>query len=92
MTRFVTTTFLAAQLWLLISIHVGQRSPRWLWILPTMYVAAVNLHPGWPQGLAILVGVTGIVAAMQARRRWVGTGGTSHLPLRTLALVLVGCL
>ena len=89
--QLFSTAFLAVELWLLISVHTGYHSPRWLWALPPLFGLWINLHPGWPQGLAILVGVTGMVAAMQARQRWLSTGGTSKIPLRTLGLVLVAC-
>jgi hypothetical protein len=89
--QLFSTAGLAFQLWLIASVHTGQRSPRWLWILPPLYAAWINLHPGWPQGLAMLVGITAALVAMQARRRWLGTGGTSGMPMKTLALVLVAC-
>jgi hypothetical protein len=76
-----TTALLAFQLWLLVSVHLGQRDWRWLWVLVPVYALAINLHGGWVQ-LPITLAVVG--AALVVMRRW---GEASHL-----ALVLVACL
>jgi hypothetical protein len=45
---YVTSLFLAFKLWLLMSVHTGQRSWRWLWGLPPLFALWINLHAGWP--------------------------------------------
>lgn len=90
--QLFTTVFLAVELWLLVSVHTGRRSWRWLWGLPPLYALWINLHPGWPQGIVLLIAITAAVGVMALRRRWLGTPLTSHLPLSPLALVLGGCL
>jgi hypothetical protein len=86
-----TSLLLAVALWLLITIHVGRRSWRWLWALPPMCMLSINLHGGWPQLVLQLVAIMAAVGAMAIRRRWLGSGVASHLPLRHLALVLGAC-
>jgi hypothetical protein len=49
-----TSAFLVVELYLLISVHTGRRSWRWLWVLPPMYALWINLHAGWPQGMVML--------------------------------------
>jgi len=56
-----------------------------------MMALSINLHGGWVQGVAMLVAVTGAVAAMEVRRRSLGRGATSLIPLRYLAMVLGAC-
>jgi hypothetical protein len=86
-----TTAFLAIELWLLTSVHLGRRPWRWLWVLPPMCAIWINWHGGWPQGLVMLVAIAVALAAMEVRRRWRGHGGTSHLTLRSLAMILGAC-
>jgi hypothetical protein len=86
-----TTVFLAIELWLLVSVHLGRMSPRWLWALPPMCALWINLHGGWPQGVLMLVAVMGALMLMQIRGRWLGDGATSRLPLGHLGLVLGAC-
>ena len=90
--QLFTSVFLAVALWLIVSVHTGQRSWRWLWMLPPLYALWINLHAGWVQGVVLLVAITGALVLMEMRRRWLGRGATSHLPLWSMALVLVGCL
>jgi hypothetical protein len=90
--QLFTSAFLAVELWLIVSVHTGQRSWRWLWALPPLYALWINLHPGWVQGMVLLMVVTGALGLMEIRRRGLGRGATSHLPLWSMALVLVGCL
>ena len=90
--QLFTSAFLAVALWLIVSVHTGQRSWRWLWALPPLYALWINLHAGWVQGVVLLVAITGALVLMEMRRRWLGRGATSHLPLWSMALVLVGCL
>ena len=90
--QLFTSVFLAVALWLIVSVHTGQRSWRWLWMLPPLYALWINLHAGWVQGVVLLVAITGALVLMEMRRRWLGRGTTSHLPLWSMALVLVGCL
>lgn len=90
--QLFTTLLLAAELWLIISVHLGHRSWRWLWVLPPMMALWINLHGGWVQGLAMLAVITGAVAAMAIRRHWSDRGVTSAIPLRPLMLVLGACL
>jgi hypothetical protein len=68
--QLFTTLLLACQLWLLISVHTGQRSWRWLWVLPPVYALWVNLHGGWVMGIAMLGAVVVALGAMEVRRRW----------------------
>jgi hypothetical protein len=49
-----TSAFLVVELYVLISVHTGRRSWRWLWVLPPMYALWINLHAGWPQGMVML--------------------------------------
>jgi hypothetical protein len=86
--QLFTTALLAAELWLLISVHTGCRSWRWLWALPPMGALWVNLHGGWPQGLATVCVVSGAVLVTHYRRRVLGRRAITHLPPRHLALVL----
>jgi hypothetical protein len=37
-----------------------------------MYALWINLHPGWPQGLIIVVSIIAAVAGMHVRQRWIG--------------------
>jgi hypothetical protein len=90
--QLFTSVFLAVALWLIVSVHTGQRSWRWLWVLPPLYALWINLHAGWVQGVVLLVAITGALVLMEMRRRWLGRGPTSQLPLWAMALVLVGCL
>jgi hypothetical protein len=89
--QLFSSVLLAVTLWLLISVHMGCRSSRWLWLLPPMFACWINLHGGWPQGLALLLVITGAVVVMKVRQHLAEAGDTSHLPLRSLALVIVGC-
>jgi hypothetical protein len=89
--HLVTTALLAAQLWLLVSVHTGRRSWRGLWTLPPAYVLWVNWHGGWAQGAAMLMAVFGALGLMGLRRRWLGGGATSRLSWRQVAPVLVAC-
>jgi hypothetical protein len=57
--QLFTTAFLACELWLLISVHTGQRSWRWLWLLPPLYTMWINLHGNWVSGLLMLEAVLG---------------------------------
>ena len=68
--QLFTTALLAGQLWLLISVHTGERSWRWLWVLPPVYIFWVNTHAGWVQGIAMLVVIGLALVAMDVRRRW----------------------
>jgi hypothetical protein len=61
-------------------------------MLPPLYTLWINLHAGWVQGVVLLVAITGALVLMEMRRRWLGREITSHLPLWSMALVLVGCL
>jgi hypothetical protein len=61
-------------------------------VLPPLYALWVNLHAGWVQDVVLLVAITGALVLMEVRRRWLSRGATSHLPLWSMALVLVGCL
>jgi hypothetical protein len=88
--QLFTSAFLAVELWLIVSVHTGQRSWRWLWALPPLYALWINLHPGWVQGMVLLVAITGALVLMEMRKRWLGRGATSHLPLWSMALVLAG--
>ena len=90
--QLFSSAFLAVTLWLIVSVHTGQRSWRWLWALPPLYAVWINVHAGWVQGVVLLVAMTGALVLMEVRRRWLGRGATSHLPLWSMALVLVGCL
>jgi hypothetical protein len=90
--QLFTSVFLAVSLWLIVSVHTGQRSWRWLSVLPPLYGLWINLHAGWVQGVVLLVAITGALVLMEMRRRWLSDGATSHLPLWSTALVLVGCL
>jgi hypothetical protein len=68
--QLFTSAFLACQLWLVVSVHLGTRDWRWLWVLPPMYALWINLHAGFVQGMAML-GVVGVaLGAMELRRRW----------------------
>jgi len=42
--QLFTTAFLACELWLITSSHLGQRSWSWLWVLPPLYALWINLH------------------------------------------------
>lgn len=64
-----TTVLLTVELWILVSVHTGRRSWRWLWVLPPAYAIWVNLHPGWPQGLAMLLAKLTTRLAMDLRGR-----------------------
>jgi hypothetical protein len=86
-----TSALLACELWLLVSVHLGQRDWRWLLTLVPLYALWINLHGGWVQGMLMLVVVGLALVATEARRRWLGREATSHLSLRHLALVLVAC-
>jgi hypothetical protein len=86
-----TTMLLTLELWLLISVHTGRHSWRWLWALTPLFALHINLHGGWPQALLMLVAIMVARVAMEVRRRWVGSRVTSHLPLRHLIPVLVAC-
>jgi hypothetical protein len=87
-----STVFLALELLVLMSVHTGHRSPRWLWLLPVIFVVWVNTHGGWINGLAMLVAVTAAVAVMALRRCRPGHDALiSDLPLGSLALVLCAC-
>jgi hypothetical protein len=90
--QLFSSVIMAVALWLIVSVHTGQRSWRWLWVLPPLYALWINLHAGWVQGAVLLVAITGALVLMEMRRRWLGGGATSHLPLWSTALVLVGCL
>jgi hypothetical protein len=90
--QLFTSAFLAVALWLIVSVHTGQRSSRWLWVLPPFYALWINLHAGWVQGVMLLVAITGALVLMEMRRQWLGRETSSHLPLWSMALVLVGCL
>jgi hypothetical protein len=89
--QLFTTVCLAVELWLLVSVHTGRRSARWLWALPPMYALWINLHPGWPQGLIIVVSISAAVVGMHVRQRWIDGEGISRLPLRLLIGVGVAC-
>jgi hypothetical protein len=89
--QLFTSALLAVVLWLIVSVHTGQRSWRWLWVLPPLYAAWINLHAGWVQGVVLLVAITGALVLMEIRTRWLGHGATRHLRLWCMALVLVGC-
>jgi hypothetical protein len=56
-----------------------------------LYTLAINLHGGWIQLPVMLLVVGGALVATEARRRWVGTGATSHLSIRCLAMVVGAC-
>lgn len=86
-----TTAFLAFELWLLVSVHLGQRSWPWLWALLPVFAAWIILHGGCIQGLAMLLVCSLALGAMEARRRWLGSRVTDHLSLWYLALVLAAC-
>src|SRR5687768_4241231 len=90
--QLFTSVLLAVELWLIVSVHTGERSWRWLWALPPLYAVWINLHAGWAVGMVMLGAITGALVVMEIRRRWLGRGATSHLQLWSLALVLVGCL
>ena len=90
--QLFSSAFLAVTLWLIVSVHTGQRSWRWLWALPPLFAVWINLHAGWVQGVVLLVAITGALVLMELRWRWLGRGATSQLPLWSMALVLVGCL
>src|SRR4030095_11754893 len=90
--QLFTSVFLAVALWLIVSVHTGQRSWRWLSVLPPLYGLWINLPAGWVQGVVLLVAITGALVLMEMRRRWLSDGATSHLPLWSMVLVLVGCL
>jgi hypothetical protein len=89
--QLFTSALLAAELWLIMSVHTGRRSWRWLWALPPLYVLWINLHGGWVQGVAMLAAITGALAVMEVRRRSLGRETTSHLSCRHLAMVLGVC-
>jgi hypothetical protein len=89
--QLLTTTFLSLELWLLVTVYRGQRSWRWLWCLPPMCAIWINWHGGWPQGQLMLIVITGSVAAMEVRRRWLGGRSTSQLCSWQLGLVLGAC-
>src|SRR5919109_5211051 len=72
--QLFTSAFLAVELWLIVSVHTGQRSARWLWALPPLYALWVNLHPGWAQGMLLLVAITGALVLIEMRQRWLGRG------------------
>jgi hypothetical protein len=90
--QLFSTAFLAVTLWLIVSVHTGQRSWRWLWALPPLYALWINVHAGWMQGVVLLVAITVALVLMEMRGRWLNRGAASHLPLWSMALVLVGCL
>jgi hypothetical protein len=85
--QLLTTALLSLQLWLVITVHLGQQSWRWLWLLPPLYVLWINWHGGWPQGLLMWLAITGAVAAMEYRARWLGSESPSHLRSWQLALL-----
>jgi hypothetical protein len=89
--QLFTTALLAFELYLIVSVHTGQRSSHWLWALPPMLVLWINLHAGWAQGLAMLAAITAAAAVMEARRRWLGSGVISAIPLRRHGFVLIAC-
>jgi hypothetical protein len=87
-----STMFLALELLVLMSVHTGHRSPRWLWVLPPLFAVWANSHGGWINGLAMLVAVTAAVAVMALRQCRPGHDALiSDLPLGSLALVLCAC-
>ena len=90
--QLFSSAFLAVTLWLIVSVHTGQRSWHWLWALPPLFAVWINLHAGWVQGVVLLVAIMGALGLMELRWRWLGCGATSQLPLWSMALVLVGCL
>ena len=90
--QLFSSAFLAVTLWLIVSVHTGQRSWRWLWALPPLFAVWINLHAGWVQGVVLLVAIMVALGLMELRWRWLGCGATSQLPLWSMALVLVGCL
>jgi hypothetical protein len=104
--QLFTTICLAAELYLIISIHTGHRSWRWLWLLPPLHTLWINLHGGWIQGLAMLTcfAATRFVMDLLRSKGHNHTGlrsargdktkpdTMSHLPIRHLAIVLVVCI
>jgi hypothetical protein len=90
--QLFSSAFLAMTLWFLISVHTGQRSWRWLWVLPPLFAVWINAHAGWVQGVMLLLAMTGALLLMELRKRWWGLEAASRLPLWGMALVLVGCL
>ncbi len=86
-----TMAGLSVELWIIISVHRGHRSSRWLWVLPLMHLLWVNLHGAHIQGLVMLVVIVAAQAAMWARTRHLGSADTSHLPPGGMALVLLVC-
>jgi hypothetical protein len=90
--QLFSSAFLAVTLWLIVSVHTGQRSWRWLWALPPLFAVWINVHAGWVQGVVLLMAIAFALLLMEMRRRWLGRGATSELPLWSMAVVLVGCL
>jgi hypothetical protein len=69
-----TTALLSLELYLLVTVHRGQRSWCWLWLLPPMCAIAINVHGGWPQLFLMMMATTVGLTAMELRRRWLGGG------------------
>jgi hypothetical protein len=90
--QLFTSVLLEVELRLIVSVDTGQRSWRWLWTLPPLYALWINAHASWAEGVMMLGAITGALVVMEMRWRWLGCGATSHLPLWSMALVLVACL
>jgi hypothetical protein len=86
--QLLTSACLSIELWVLMSVHTGRRSARWLWILPPMLAVAINWHGGWVQLLVMPVVILG-AQSISTRAR--GCGAVSHLPPHTLALAGLAC-
>lgn len=88
--QLFTTMFLAIQLWLIVSVHVGQRSPRWLWLLPPLYALWINVHGGWIQGMAMLMAVGLALVVIDIRGR-VTTNRPFPKSWKRFCMVLLAC-
>ena len=76
----------ASYLWLL-SRH-ERTGTRWVWLLPALMAAWVNVHPGFPVGFVIMAPYC-LAAAWRARTL---SALLKPGPARTLALVALACL
>jgi hypothetical protein len=82
-----STVFLALELFVLMSVHTGHRSWRWLWTLPPLFAVWVNTHGGWINGLAMLM----VVISAQVVMVWRNLLSFRGLNSQSITLLLVLC-